>query len=803
MKQVRRRSAVKTSKRPARTMRSNSGVRAKIQSWRELPLHKKIAILGLPIATIVLVVPLLTYLWFARDVSDPERLMNRGNTGVRMLDHSGKEFFTTDQKGDLKQLSLDDISDHVEQAVISSEDKNFYKHAGVSFSGMLRAIYTNVFARGDSSGGSTITQQLVKNTLLSHEQSIFRKYQELVMAVAVERTYDKPEILDMYLNSVYYGEGAFGIDEAARTYFDKSAAELDLAESTMLVGIMPAPSVYSPVSGDAKKAKQRQNYVLTRMVEDGTISEQDKQVAYNKELAYAPPKPEDRTVAPHFVEMVLGELYQKYGEEKVKRSGYVVKTTLDSEWQAEAEKIVADQTAINSTRGGDNASLVAIDPKTGAIRALVGSVDYYNQEFGKVNMATTPRQPGSSFKPIYIAEAIDRKQFTAASVLRDEATDFDGYKPNNYDFRFRGDITLRSALAQSLNIPAVKIMQKLGVGASVAHAREMGLTTIDSKQDYGLSLALGSAEVTPLAMTSAYSAFANSGRQAQYNVIENIQTKYKESIYTHKTKLTNVQSSNAAFIMSDILSDNSARSPSFGASLNIPGRKVAVKTGSTDNNHDAWTIGYTPSLAVGVWVGNNENTAMTSGGSAMAGPIWRKAMTNFLGDSPAESFDQPSGVVRMSACVDGKPSYEEYFVKGTEPRGNCSQAEPKPAEDPVEDSDGDGVADSLDRCANTLVGVEVDSSGCPVRSDQGADSDGDGVADASDRCANTPAGVEVDSSGCPLVVADADRDGVADSLDRCLNTPTGETVDSNGCSASQRDTNPRPPSVPGAPTRIE
>ncbi|NCU30430.1 PBP1A family penicillin-binding protein [Candidatus Saccharibacteria bacterium] len=781
-------------KTPRRTMRSASGLRAKLQSWRELSLSKKITILGIPAFIAVLVIPLLTYLWFARDVSNPERLMNRGNTGVRLLDQNGEEFFTTDQKGDLKRLKLEEISDDVEKAVIASEDKDFYEHPGVSVSGFLRAIYTNIFARDNSSGGSTITQQLVKNTLLSHEQTIFRKYQELVMALAVERTYEKPEILDMYLNSVYYGEGAFGIDEAARTYFGKSAVELSLAESSMLVGIMPAPSAYSPISGDSIKAKQRQDYVLTRMVEDKVITTEQKNTAYDEVLIYAQPKAEERTLAPHFVEMVLGELYEKYGEEKVKRSGYVVKTTLDIEWQKSAEQIVTDQTSINATSGGRNASLVAIDPKTGAVRALVGSVDYYNAEFGKVNMATTARQPGSSFKPIYFTEAIDQKLITASTIIRDEATDFEGYKPSNYDFRFRGDITLRNALAQSLNIPAVKIMQELGIDEAVAHAREMGLDTIDSENDYGLSLALGSAEVTVADMTSAYGAFANNGRLAEQNIIESIQTKYKETIYTHRTKLSNVQSSNASFIISDILSDNIARSPSFGSRLNIYDRKVAVKTGSTDDNHDAWTIGYTPSLAVGVWVGNNENVAMTSGGSMMAGPIWRKAMINFLGDSSSEEFDQPGGVIKATACTATKVGYEEYFIKGTEPKENCQQ-ETEPAQQQTDftvDSDNDGIPDYRDNCDNTAAGVQVDNSGCPTQnSDDESDSDNDGIIDADDRCPSTPRGVIVDENGCPTVVVDADGDGVVDSLDRCLSTPVGEQVDANGCSKSQQ-TEPPP-----------
>lgn len=771
-------------------MRSSNPLIAKWQDWKQLPLSKKIAFVAGPALVIFLAIPLITYVWLARDISNPERLMNRSNTGVQILDKDGKVFFSTDQKGDLKRLKLSEISDYAEKALVSSEDKDFYKHSGVSLAGMFRAIYTNIFVRDDSSGGSTITQQLVKNTLLSNERTILRKYQEMVMAVAVERTYTKDEILDMYLNSIYYGEGAFGIDEAARTYFGKSAAELSLAESAMLVGVIPAPSEYSPISGDSAKAKTRQKYVLGRMEADGMITAAEKTAAESEELVYAPPQPAEKTVAPHFVEMVLAELYERYGEEKVKRSGYKVTTTLNLDWQTKAEDIVAAQAPANARGGGRNAALVAIDPKTGAVRALIGSVDYNNEEFGKVNMATTARQPGSSFKPIYITEALAEKKVTAATILRDEATDFGGYKPNNYDFKFRGDITLRNALAQSLNIPAVKVMEKLGVPAAVEAARKVGLTTVSTETDYGLSLALGSAEVTPLAMTSAYSAFANQGKQAGTGIIETINNKYNETIYKRSKSLKTVQSSAATFIISDILSDNAARSPTFGSSLNIPGRKVAVKTGSTDNNHDAWTMGYTPSVAVGVWVGNNENVAMTAGGSGMAGPIWRKSITAFLEGTAPEEFPQPSNVVQDDACTAAKSSYKEYFISGTQPTTDCVKQQNTNNDDDddeederqVKDSDGDGVADARDKCPNTTPGAAVDTDGCPKPAVV-KDTDKDGVPDTTDLCPNTPAGATVDEDGCTPDAAtlDDDGDGVSNSRDNCPNTPGGAPVDQYGC----------------------
>ena len=782
------------TRRPNKAQRSRYFLKRQWQNFQSLSKRKKFIVVATPLAAFLILTPLITYLMLLRDIGDPERLMNRSNTGVQLVDKNDEVFFSTGSNKALKRLNLDQISDYTEKAVISSEDKNFYQHSGFSVRALIGAVVSNVTTGGAGGGGSTLTQQLVKNTLLSSERSFLRKYQELFMAMAVDKEYTKAEILDMYLNSVHYGEGAFGIDEAARTYFNKSAADLDLAESSMLIGVLPAPSIYSPINGDPVKAKQRQTYVLKRMVEDGKITEAEKDAALAKELTYAEVKPVEYVNAPHFSEMVLNELYEKYGEEKVKRSGYKVKTTLDLSWQKEAEGIVSKQVAISASGGGRNAALVAIDPKTGAVRALVGSADYNNEVFGKVNMATTARQPGSSFKPIYVAEAIDEKLVTAATILRDEATDFGGYKPNNYDFKFRGDISLRSGIAQSLNIPAVKVMEKLGVDEAVAKAREMGISTVDPKHDYGLSLALGAAEAKPIEMTNAYAAFADGGRQHETTLIDSIDNKYGETIFRHDNESKRVQSTAASFIISDILSDNNARAPSFGSRLNVPGHDVAVKTGSTDDNRDAWTIGYTPSIAVGVWVGNNENEVMTSGGSAMAGPIWRQSIQAFLADTPAETFAQPSGVTKSPACTASGGSYEEFFVNGTAPTKNCKaapQSEPKPDEQQDDeesaDTDGDGVPDDKDKCPS-IGGTNVDSDGCPKETPSTTDSDADGVVDSKDKCPNTPSGTQVDSSGCPVTNSqlDSDRDGVADSLDTCPNTPSGQTVDGNGCSAQQR-----------------
>lgn len=776
------------TKRPNKAQRSQYVLKRQWQRFQSLSKRKKIVVVATPIAAFLILTPIVTYLLLARDISDPERLMNRNNTGVQFVDKNDEVFFSTGSNKSLKRLPLSEISDYAEEAVVSSEDKNFREHGGISLTSLLGALYANVLNRDATAyGGSTLTQQLVKNTLLSTEKSFFRKYQEVAMAIAVDRQYSKNEILDMYLNSVYYGEGAFGIDEAAKTYFDKSAQELTLSESTMLVGVLPAPGAYSPINGDPEKAKQRQKYVLRRMVEDGKITSAERDTALAEKLAYSEVSPSDYDNAPHFAEMVMAELYDKYGEEKTKRSGYKVKTTLDLGWQKQAEDIVASQVAISSAGGGRNAALVAIDPKTGEVRALIGSADYNDPTFGKVNMAITPRQPGSSFKPIYITEAIDQKLFTAGSILRDEATDFGGYKPDNFDFRFRGDLTLRSGLAQSLNIPAVKVMEKLGVDEAVKKAREMGISTINDKTDYGLSLALGAGEAKPTEMTNAFAAFADGGRQHEMTLIKSIESKYGDTIHKADNKSKRVQSSEASFIISDILSDNTARAPSFGSRLNIPGRDVAVKTGSTDDNRDAWTIGYTPSLTVGVWVGNNENEIMTAGGSSMAGPIWSKSMQAFLADTPAETFSQPSGVNKQTACSPSTGGYEEFFIDGTKPDRSCRAAAPtqnnsnrddeEEEEVKVVDTDGDGIPDDKDKCPN-VGGNNVNSDGCPKQEESVVkDKDNDGVQDSQDQCPNVAGTAAM--GGCP----DSDNDGVSDNMDKCPVLAAGDKPDPNrpGC----------------------
>ncbi len=725
--------------------------------FKGLKLWQKILLIAGPIVAVLIIIPLITYLYFASVIADPDQLLNYNNTGVVLMDEEGEVFYSFGTADRGERLGLDEISDYTEQALIASEDKNFYEHGGFSFVSIIGALFANI-SSGDFTayGGSTLTQQLAKNTVLYDDQTIIRKYQELAIAMAIEQQYSKDEILDLYLNSVYYGEGAFGIDAAAETYFGKEAADLDLAESSMLIGVLPAPSAYSPISGNPEYAQERQATVLGRMLDNGDITQDELEAAEAEKLTYATQE-NDAGSAPHFAEMILEQLYAEYGEEEVTRSGFRVTTTLDATLQEAANTAVDNHIGFIEANGGSNAAVVAIDPTTGGIRAMVGSADYQNEDFGMVNMATAERQPGSSIKPLYYTEAMQRRVISPATILHDEPTDFGGgYRPENADLNYRGDISARNAIAQSLNIPSVEVMEMLGVDAALEAFQRLGLTTLDATTDYGLSLALGSAEAKLTEMTNAYAAFANGGQQYEMASILKIEDKYSDTVFTYRASAPNpVMGEDASFLISDILNDEAARAPIFGSSLNTNGYDVAVKTGTTDDARDAWTIGYAKQLAVGVWVGNNDNTAMLNGGSAMAGPIWQQVLIAGLNGQANQPFEVTSGVDRITVCVaNGLPvtgggtdgTYAEYFIRDAVPSDTCEvQREP-------EDSDNDGVIDENDLCNNTPAGAEVDSDGCVIEDEEPApvDTDGDGVLDDVDTCPDTPPNSIVDEEGCVI-----------------------------------------------------
>lgn len=658
-------------KKPSKKVRRKKGV----WGWfKSLSTKKKVLLISTPIVLFLVLTPLITYWMLVNDISDQERLMNRNNTGIALTDINGEVFYSIGKAEHRNLVKLDDISKYTKEALIATEDKDFYKHGGFNLFSIARAAFTRV------GGGSTITQQLAKNTLLTDDRNLLRKYQELFMSIAIEQHYSKDEILTMYLNSVYYGENAFGIEEAARVYFNKSPKDLDLAESAMLIGILPAPSAYSPISGTMEYAKQRQNTVLTRMVTNGYITEEQKTAALAQELVYGEGAKSENSIAPHFAEMVMNELSEKYGYENVMRSGMQVKTTLDLKTQQVLVDNVNNRIGYINNMGGTNASAVAIDPKTGEIRGLVGSADYKNEKWGNVNMVTTARQPGSSFKPIYYAYALSDGTITPSTILHDVQTNFPGWTtpPQNADRKFRGDVSVRKALNWSLNIPSIEVMQEYTIEKSVTAANSLGISTVDKEKEYGLSLSLGSQETRLDEMTNAYAAFANGGQQYKNTIIKSIDDKFGKSIFTSKEEPKQAISQEGAYLISNILSDNQTRSIMFGGALTVYGHSVAVKTGTTNDSRDAWTIGYTPSLAIGVWVGNNDNEAMYSGGSDMAGPIWRGSMQQLLADKPNEVFAVPDGVVQRLTCTNGglasevgRNTYNEYYIAGALPTVAC------------------------------------------------------------------------------------------------------------------------------------
>lgn len=667
-------------------------------------LHKhkrKVIYAALVLLMVLILIPPVTYLYFARDLKNKESVMNRQETGLVLLDRDGNKFYALDQAKSISYVPISEIPASAQDAIVASEDKHFYTNAGFSISGMLRAFVANIFAGRVVEGGSTITQQLAKNAFLSSSRNILRKYQELVLATELNRRFSKEDVLEMYLNSVYFGEGAFGIENAAQAYFGIPAEELDLAQSALLIGLLPAPSVYSPLSNPPDKAIVRQKVVLQEMVEDGMITQDQADQAANQELQYNPKAHTENTIAHHFAYYVRDELIKEYGEERVIRDGFTVTTTLDRDLQKYAEGSVKTQVTRLAYNKVSNAAVVALDPKNGQILAMVGSYDWRDPDFGQTNMAVTPRQPGSSFKPIIYARAIEDKLVTPATILHDVKTTFSGgYEPQDYDRRYRGDVTVRRALATSLNIPAVEVMEKVGVSNGIDEAKKLGIDTLDANHNYGLSLVLGTGEVPLLEMTNAYATFADEGLYHKTTGIISITDKYGNNVpikintFVWFNPLTwfgggdsngkQVVSKETAFLISSILSDNAARAEIFGGALSI-GRPAAVKTGTTEDYRDALTIGYTPSLVVGVWVGNNDNKPMDNiAGALGAAPIWRNVMEAYLMGTPIEQFTKPIFVVSETVCpYGGQRGYKEYFIAGTQIEACDIPATPSPTRQPT------------------------------------------------------------------------------------------------------------------------
>lgn len=580
---------------------------------------------------------------------------------TQIYDRTGK-ILLYDIHQDVKRTDIpfDQMSTNIKNATIAIEDSNFYNEGGVRISSTLRALFSNLLHIGIGGGGSTITQQLVKNTLLTTNRSYIRKIKEWVLAIKIDDSMSKDQILEAYLNEIPYGGNIYGIEAASKNYFNKDAADLTLAEAAYLASIPQSPTTLSPYGKNKAKLESRKNLVLSRMLELKFITQNQYNQA-KKEVVSFIPQATMGIRAPHFVFWIKDYLEQKYGAGIVEQGGLKVTTTLDANLEMQAEQFVKDGALQNEKDwNGNNAGLVAIDPKTGQILSMVGSRNYFDKAIdGNFNIATATRQPGSSFKPFIYATAFN-KGFTPDTVLFDLPTEFqstcdaygkalaghnqsDCYMPSDYDGKYRGPMSLRNALAQSINIPAVQLFYLAGQADSLKTAEDMGISTLGDLSQYGLTLVIGGGEVSLLDITSAYGVFANAGVKNPYTGILQVQDLSGKILEQYTPNSQEVLPKNTALTISNVLGDEIAREPTFGVHsvLYLPGKDVAVKTGTTNNNKDAWTVGYTPNIVVGVWAGNNDNTPMKKGGAAVAGPIWNKFMNAALSTLPNETFEKP------------------------------------------------------------------------------------------------------------------------------------------------------------------
>lgn len=614
----------------------------------------------------------MIFIYFAKDLPRPEKFTEKQMIqSAKIYDRTG-EVLLYEVYGEEKRtiVPFSAIPDAMKKAVIATEDANFYNHIGIDFKGIIRSILTDLRLGEPTFGGSTIPQQLIRSTFLSAEKTAKRKFREIILALELDRRYSKDQILDWYLNQVPFGSNSYGAEAASQTFFGKPASELSVPEAAALAALIQAPSRLSPYGQHKDDLLNRKDYVLDRMTAMGFLAKDEAKNFKKEDLKFVE-KP-IQIKAPYFTLWVKQQLEEKYGEDFLKEKGLKIYTSLDWDVQQIAEKTTAIGVESNKAYGAYNAGLVAIDPKNGEVLAMtVGTGDYYAPSYPKdctsgldclfdpkfnvvVGTDSNPgRQPGSALKPFIYATAFE-KGFTATTTVVDEETNFGiwgdkEYIPKNYDGRFRGEVTLRLSLAQSLNIPSLKTLRdlaglgdmNLGLNDSVKTAQDMGITTL--KPPYFPSIVLGGQEVKLLDITSAYGAFATNGLAIPPTSVLKIEDPQGNIIEENEKTPKRVLPSNIAKMISDILSDNNARAPVFGynSPLFFPGFDVAVKTGTTQDYRDGWTVGYTPFISVGVWAGNNDNTAMNKEpGVVMAGPIFHNFMEQMLLKNPLTPFEK-------------------------------------------------------------------------------------------------------------------------------------------------------------------
>lgn len=640
-----------------------------------------------------------------KDLPNPSLLAEKPPpVSTKIVDRNNQVLYRLYEHENRTIIPYEDIPPQAIYSIIAIEDKNFFNHHGVSPSGIIRALKANI--KGERlEGGSTITQQLVKNRLLNSQRTWTRKIKEIILAIETERLYSKEEILEMYLNQVAFGGSTYGIEEAAQSYFQKSAKNLSLPEAALLAGLPQAPSTYSPFGAYPERAFLRQEEVLRRLTEDGYITKEQAIAAMNQPLVFR--KDAVNIVAPHFVMYVREILESQYDEELLNNGGLTIRTTLDNKLQEASQLIVSDEVEkLGALRVGNGAALIT-NPKTGEILSMVGSTNYFDYDHsGQVNLTIRLRQPGSSIKPLTYALAFSNG-FSPSSTIEDSPITFrfenaKPYSPVNYDGKFHGRVTLREALASSYNVPAVKLLNILGVNNLIDLGEKMGITTWGERQRFGLSLTLGGGEIKMTEMATMYGVFANNGTRVDLNPILEITDYTGKVLYRNECALDGVGcpietviSPGVAYMITHVLSDNRARTPAFGpmSTLYIPNQQVAVKTGTTNNLRDNWTIGYTSDRVVAVWVGNNDNQPMSYVASGITGasPIWNSLMRTQLSNDSPHAFIVPTEAKVASictytgraACAWCQSTKEEVFLEGKVPMSNCRSGSEVPQILPV------------------------------------------------------------------------------------------------------------------------
>jgi len=671
-------------------------MKKKIKRKRKGVLFLKIFGAFVFVGLVLLAIGLFMVAKIAKDLPNPELLTNRlSNQPTRIYDRTGEVLLYEIHAEEKRTvIPFDQIPDYLKKATIAIEDKNFYSHQALDWRAVIRAIFVNLKSGTIRQGGSTITQQVAKTSFLTPERTFNRKIKEVILAYWLEKKFSKDEILNLYLNLVPYGSNAYGVEAASQIYFGKSAKDLSLAESAYLAALPKAPTYYSPWGPHRDELEQRKNYVLEQMYELNFIDQEEKTRAQNTKVKFEP-RSLGIIKAPHFVFMVKDYLVNKYGEEMVNNGGLKVITSLDWDLQQIAEQTVLEGAKRNTELyQGKNAALVAQDAKTGQILALVGSKDYFDTENeGNFNVATQGlRQPGSALKPFVYLTAFE-KGYGPQSVVFDAPTNFDTtgkmpYQPENFDHLFRGPISFRLALGQSLNVPSVKVLYLAGLNDSLKTLSDFGITTLNDPLRFGLSLVLGGGEIKLVELVNAYATLAQEGIRHNQTFILEVEDKNGKVLEKYADTATQVVDPQYARLVNNILSDPEARRGLFQNSFNLtvfPDREVALKTGTTEDFRDAWAFGYTPSFVVGVWAGNNDNTPMQKqAGSILAAlPIWHDFLSQvfekYPDKIPLESFNEPDAVEETKPMLNGQFIIKEnnqltahsilYFVDKNDPLG--------------------------------------------------------------------------------------------------------------------------------------